>query len=525
MKKTLLTTTVLILALTATAQNDRSKKVDTKYLSLPGYDVSAIDPSTISIEFAMKSPSFGTERLKEGESVCKPAGGTVKDAVKVKSYYMEVPYTTPESYVVARSGDGQVVYANKTSESGQSSLKFGWDEKMKQALCEYALVSDKVKKDFAKQGESFKSSEHRKYESDVFKKASQEATANVSLSYMPETFEVFSAKGKTYDYTALDEAHEKAMNAYESIGKNGFNTNDLNALKDAIAVWEKELGSLDLEDKKARITKDIGKGLYENLAHAYFYLYDFENAKKNAEAMKELFGNFSNNRTQDMDQLLLRMHLQKIAAEKNASIVGDVSALHGLASKGTNPQAKMLTSADAENLQSDFYKFKGSQAMGLMEEKKKEEEALIASGELNPYQKYYYETMAGGEGIMMNLPPSAFSGIPEITAFPVEICEFTSAKQVIILKNQIATIPEEIAKLENLEKLDLSGNQLTSIPAILGSLKNLETLKLNDNPIESFANELGNCTNLKNLQIKGTKLSASQVEELQRLLPDCKIKL
>ena len=524
MKKSILTTTLLLSAFCALSQNDRSKKVDTKFLSLPAYDVSVVDPSTVSIEFAMKAPVFGTERLKEGESTCKPAGGSIKDAVKVKSYYMEIPYTTPESFVVAKSTDGQVVYANKTSESGQSSVKFGWDEKMKQALCEYALVSDKVKKDYAQQGEAFKTKEHKNYESGIFKKATEETVANVSLSYMPETFEVFSAKGKSYDYTALDAAHEKAMAAYESIGKNGFNTADLDALKEAIIVWEKELGALDLEDNKARITKDIGKGLYENLAHAYFYVYDFDNAKKNADAFKDLFGNFSNNRTMDMDQLILRMHLQKIAAEKNASITGDVAALHKLASAGANPQAKMLSSGDAERLQSEFYAFKGGQAMGLMEEKKKEEEALIASGELNPYQKYYYPTMVGGEGILMNMPPSALSGIPEITSFPVEICSFTTAKQVVILKNKIASIPVEIGQLEALEKLDLSGNELTSIPAEIGLLKNLETLKLNDNPIESFANELGNCSKLTTLQIKGTKLSASQIAELQRLLPDCKIK-
>ncbi len=86
------------------------------------------------------------------------------------------------------------------------------------------------KKDYEKQGEAFKNSEHKSYESSIYTKAINEATANVSLSYMPETFEVFSAKGKSFDYTALDEAMDKAMAAYESIGKNGFNKNDLDVL-------------------------------------------------------------------------------------------------------------------------------------------------------------------------------------------------------------------------------------------------------------------------------------------------------
>lgn len=76
---------------------------------------------------------------------------------------------------------------------------------------------------------------------------------------MPETFEVFSAKGKSFDYTALDEAMDKAMAAYESIGKNGFNKNDLDVLWAAVAVWEKELNELFTEDSKARISKEIAK--------------------------------------------------------------------------------------------------------------------------------------------------------------------------------------------------------------------------------------------------------------------------
>lgn len=525
MMKTLLTSTLVLATFCSLAQNDRSKKVDTKYLSLPAYDVSAINPSTVSIEFAMKNPSFGTAQLKESESVCKPNGGSIKDAVKVKSYYMDVPYTTPESYVVAKSGDGQVVYANKTSETGQSSIKFGWDEKMKQPLCEYALFADKVKKDYEKQGESFKLSEHKSYESSVYDQAVKEATANVSLSYMPETFEVFSAKGKAFDYAALDEAMEKALDAYESIGKNGFNPNDLNALRSAVAVWEKELGELDTEDSKARISKEVGKGLYENLTRAYFYLYDFEKAKESAKKFKELFGNFSNNRTNAMDDLIFRMLLQKIAAEKNESLLADIAALHQMAETGATPQARLLSSSEAERLASEFNSFRGSQAAGIVEDQKKEEAAMIASGELNPYQKYYFETMAGGEGIMINLPPSTLSGVPEITAFPIEICAFTNAKQVIILRNQIASIPAEIGKMTELKKLDLTGNQLTTIPAEIGLLSNLETLKLGNNPIESFSPEIAKCTKLTSLQIKGTKLSADQVAELQRLLPDCKIKM
>lgn len=524
MKKTLLTTSLLLVAVGAMAQNDKSKKVESKYLSLPAYDVSAIDPASIRVEFAMGDGKFGTEKLKDTKSKCVPKGGSLKDVIEITAYHYEIPYTQAESYIVAKSGDGTVVYAAKASEAGQSSIRFGYDEKMKQSMCEY-WISDQLKKDFAKKGASFKNSEHNKYVNNTFNDAFETTKANVSLSYFTEEFDVYTAKGKVYNYDDLDKAQEKALAAYESIKKNGLNDNDLARLKEATEVWEKELGSLDMEDKKARISEKIGKGLHENCVYAYFYMFEFDKAKEHAEAFKKMFGNFSNNRTQAMDEIIKRVYFQKIAAEKNKAILGDIAGLHAKASGAKSQLVSNKLGADqVERLKSEYHGYLGSQAVAVNQELKKDEEEKIASGELNPYQKYYMPTMVGGEGILINMPPSAISGVPELTEFPKEICEFTDAKQVIILKNKIETIPADIAKMTNLEKLDLSGNQLKALPAEIGQLSNLKTLKLSNNPLESLPAELANCTNLKSLVIKGTKLSGDQISEIQRNLPDCKIK-
>ncbi|MEW6469482.1 MAG: leucine-rich repeat domain-containing protein [Bacteroidota bacterium] len=522
MKRHVLSSLLILSAFASAAQNDRSKKVETKYLSLPGYDISVTDPSTVTIEFAMKDGVFGTEKVKEGESICKPTGGTVKDAVKVKSFYIEVPYTQQESYVVAKGPDGKIVYSEKSSETGQSLVRFGWDEKMKQAKCEYALVPDKVKKDFAGQEASFKSNEHKKYENEVYGKAVADATARVSLSYMTEEFEVYSAKGKGNNYDELETAFDKAMAAYSSIKKNGFNNADLGKLKEAISVWEKELLTADLENKDARISKDIAKGLHENCARAYMYLYDFDNAKKHCEEFLKLYGNFSNNRSQAIDKLLKQIYIQKMGAEKNKALISDIAALHTKASaKGATPKSKLLPGSEFSRLQSEFYSFKGTQSSALMQDKKND---VVTDPSANPYQKWYYPTAVGGEGIIMNMPPSALSGIPELKAFPVEICLYTGAKQVVILKNKISSVPADIGKMQSLEKLDLSGNQLTTLPAQIGQLENLEKLILDNNPIESLPKELGNCKKLKSLSLKGTKLTDAQIAEIQKMLPECKIK-
>lgn len=526
MNKRLLSISLSLLTIaTISGQNDRSKKVKTQYLSLPSYDVSKTDPSSIQIEFAMDDANFGTEKMKDTKSKCVPKGGGIKDIMEVTAYHYEIPYTMPESYIVAKSTKGQVIYAAKASESEASSIRFGYDEKMKQSSCEN-WQANVLKKNYESNGASFKISEHKKYQDRIFNASYADAINNASLSYVSQEFEVFSAKGKGFDYSELDAAFDKAMEAYESIDQNGYNEKAFAALKEAIVVWEKELATMDTDDKKARINTKIGKGLHENCARAYFHIMDFDNSKKHATAFINLFGNMSTTRSQNFEDVSTKIRLQSAAASKNEAIIKDLAALNtkAKATKG-DIAAKQLGSGDLSRLKADFNSLQSSNHMAVVEENKKEEVAAIASGELNPYQKYYLTSVAGGEGVIMSMPPSVLSGIPELTEFPKEICEFTDAKQVMILKNKIASIPAEISKMTNLKKLDLSGNQLTSLPSEIGTLANLETLKLNNNPLESLPAELANCTKLKTLTLKGTMVPESEVKELQAKLPNCKIKM
>ena len=186
---------------------------------------------------------------------------------------------------------------------------------------------------------------------------------------------------------------------------------------------------------------------------------------------------------------------------------------------------KKLESINVERLKTDYNTLRSTQSLEVADEAKQGEVDAIASGELNPYQKFYIDAAAGGAGVIMSLPPSTLSGIPELTEFPKEICQFTEAKQVVILKNKIASIPAEISKMTNLKKLNLSNNKLTALPAEIGTLGNLETLKLANNPLEILPAELSNCKNLKSLVLKGTKIPADQIKELQAKLPNCKIKI
>lgn len=524
MTKLLLTTSAMIIVVSAMAQKDYSKKVESKYISLPSYNVSEVDPATVAIEFSMNDGVFGTEKLKDAESTCVPSGGSVKDAIKVTSYYFEIPYTQPGSYIVAKSTDGTVVYAEEASISQESDLKFGWDDKMNQPLCEY-FRSEKLKKDFKSKGESFKTKSQSNYQERIYKKALEEAKENVYLSYFTEDFKVYSAKGKIYDYADLDGAYDKAISAYKSINKDGLNSNDIAQLKEAVAVWEKELESLDVEDKKARISKSIGKGLHENCIKASLYIFDFENAKSHAKSFLKIYGSYSDNRSTAVKGLLMRIQLQSMAAEMNADIISDIQELHTMASAASKKvNAKILSSAEFERLSSEYLDHNMNVAIEVNEQHKEDKAEAIASGELNPYQQFYSSVAAGGPAILMNMGPSTLTGVPVLTELPKEILEFEDLTQIVIVSNSIETITPEIVKLTLLKKLDFSGNNLKTLPAEIGQLTNLKTLKLNKNPLESIPAEIANCTKLTTLSIKGTKLSDEAIEELVRLLPDCKIK-
>lgn len=509
---------MIFVAAVSVAQKDRSKDVETQYLSLPTYDLSQIDPSTITVEFAMGQSTYGVPQMKETESVCKPKGGSIKDAVKITTYYYQFVHHQPASYVVARSSSGEIVYANQASEASEGVAKFGYDK------CEY-WISDKLKKDWEAQKDKFMPTVHNGYEKDIFSAANEQAKSNVFLSYYPEKFEVYSGKGKLYDYTDMDGAFDLAMEAYISIKEKGINQEDADKLKQAIAVWEKELETEDLEDNKARISKDVSRGLRENCVRAYMHLYDFDNASKHARLFKDTYGNFSNNRSQAMDGLMKTIEFQRIAVEKNADLINDLAALNTKAqSASKNVETQNLGPAGLETLKSDYNKYRATQYLEVADSRKKQEEELVASGELNPYEKYVQDTGITGKAIMFTMAPSALSGFPELTEVPAQMCELTELSLLIIRNNKVETISPDIKKLTGLTKLDLTGNNIKTIPAEIGQLTELKTLNLSKNPLTSIPDEIANCTNLKSLTLKETNLSKEEQEKLERLLPDTKIK-
>ncbi|MCD4744869.1 MAG: hypothetical protein K8R58_01055 [Bacteroidales bacterium] len=87
-----------------------------------------------------------------------------------------------------------------------------------------------------------------------------------------------------------------------------------------------------------------------------------------------------------------------------------------------------------------------------------------------------------------------------ITEIPKEIFELKNLQNLFLEFNEISEIPEDIRKLKNLKIFSIKYNKLTNIPESLSELKNLELINL-----------------------KGNNISETDIEKLEKLLPDCEI--
>ena len=513
MKSLLFLLCFFILLSPAYAQKDKSSKVKTAYLHIPIMDATKDDPANLTFEFGAGPVVFGKEAMKDVKTVCK--NNATGKAQEVSTYYYQIDVTSPESYVVGKDASGTVVFATKVSENEQSIEKFGYQK------CKN-FQSDNLKKTWASGGAKFKKEVSTKIEKALFEQADVKAKEGVYPYYLPMDVEVYYAKGKDFDYSELEKASEMASEAYKSIEKNGLSENTKAELQKCIAIWEKELKTLDATDKKARINKSIAKGLHENCVMAYAFIHQFDQALEHGRQFKILFGNYSNNRTNAMDQFLTLIRDQGIRAEGNAALVANVSAMNQLAQEFKKKKIELKQAQDVSALRSAYQQFSLQKNVAMAKDMKKQEEKLVAEGKVNPYAKFVNKT-ATGNSILMNLPPSSFSGIPELTEFPKEICSLEDIDQVMIVSNKIASIPPEIAQMKDLTNLNLSGNALTTLPPEIGQLTQLKKLNLSDNPISDFPKEIGQLKNLKKLNLKKTKLSSEKQADLNKLLPDCKI--
>lgn len=103
----------------------------------------------------------------------------------------------------------------------------------------------------------------------------------------------FDVKDKKQSYPECHEAIEKVKNAFVYVNMPAKQDVMTAKLKEAVAIWEKDLTELDKTNKDARINKDVAAALYLNIAEASIWTKDFDKAYEALASHKALDEDYS----------------------------------------------------------------------------------------------------------------------------------------------------------------------------------------------------------------------------------------
>lgn len=499
MKKNLFVAIFLLGIAIVNAQNIKELKVSTSYLVYPKIPIENIDLSKVKIEFAHGEVKITDEKsvMKE-TNVCKAKGASLKDAKALEVFYYKIKYYSPEGIVRITNENGEVVYAKITSDKFEDYDLFGKDNcYFLEAILESAYKKMKTQND---------SMLLASVDKDLYTKTEKFVNQSLVFYYQPEGIEVHYVKdSKDFQYPELLEAANMAIKGYELLKENYTSQDGKSNLTSAIKIWEAAVSEKDLNNKDAKINKKVAGRLYKNLAQAYAYLQNYDEAGKNINEALAIYPNTSNNSTVEWENLREWIYEAGKCYKMNKSAEVKVVKLENMGNA-----IKLVNRGVEEypNFKSDYTAFTRQEFGERLSDAKKAQEEAVASGMVNKYQDKVLHSVA--QGYMLSLP-STFGAtslaeiqeaMKKLEEFPIEACDLVQLNQLILKNNKIKSIPADIKKLVNLKRLDLSKNEITELPIELGELKELNTLILKGNP-----------------------LKAGEVEKIQKLLPDCSIKL
>ena len=112
-----------------------------------------------------------------------------------------------------------------------------------------------------------------------------------------------------------------------------------------------------------------------------------------------------------------------------------------------------------------------------------------------------------------------------LTRLPPDISKLTSLTSLDLGKNNITHLPDEIRKLVNLTTLDLRNNPLDVFPDAILELKNLSSLNLSYTGLTHIPANIRKLENLRSLELRSNEISREELDNIQRLLPRCIIKI
>jgi len=87
----------------------------------------------------------------------------------------------------------------------------------------------------------------------------------------------------------------------------------------------------------------------------------------------------------------------------------------------------------------------------------------------------------------------------------------------------LTSLPTDAASFKNLRTLGIYNNGFSSLPPLVGNFTGLTSLQIQNNPITSIVPTINSLKNLKELGVAMTKISGTEISQIKKTLPECKI--
>jgi len=498
----------------------RKYTADDLYFSFNDLKITSERPD-INVEIAFGKFQVLNKIEKAHEIACTYKGAKLNSTKNIKknlkmcpAVYYKVEYQLPYILKVSNQS-GEVLLIKEYNKKGWDT--FGYDSTgLTGFLKKEDLDAAYNKSDLVK----------IKRAAYLLKIANSNTTINENIFFKEVTdkFKFGTGKSSKFDYSALTTTLEKVLNAFKN------ESEILNTLEEANILWEKEIATANLGDKKARINRKIATSIYGNLSLSNMYLNNYEKAK---EYSKEYVRLANMAVDQSISERAREIYYLIQKREKTYNINKGLVA----SSKTPIPSPSLNTLMnDKKTLHKfvsteEFFTLFSKQIQAIEEQKRAKEAKKIAEAkpatpsQTSPLEKYrnrvQYSELQGNVLFLNNWYDKDIEG----KDLPKEICELTELNELRPYGLSLKSIPEEIGNLVNLKKLDLSGNNLTTIPTSIGKLSNLKILDLSNNNLDELPLEIKHLQKLQKLKLKGNNFSKSELTKLKSLLPKgCKIK-
>lgn len=503
------------------AQDRMNSAGPTQYLSANNYTLVAADAgpnALVTIHYGKFE--IVNKTLKDHKIPCKRQGAEV-NAENIQScpaFYYEVAYKLPV-VIVVKDANGKVLVTEELQDaSSTQTTTFGYD---KSGLTGY------LKK--GKLDEAYKESTVEKQA--VLRSLDRCEDAVQQLFFCHYTtlyFDLGTGKG-SHDYSALDGAFKEAEAAFKKMNKDNDAAAFTASTENAIKVWTEEVKGLDMDNKKARISKKIGFRLNMNLVYTHYFRGEYDEAMEFAIAAQKVSKKLSNIAFgQESVDAIKMINAKKAEMKSQAS---------GAVASGELKNADVImmqTRVKANKAPHQFIFTEDTYAAGLADHTAFQEALAGQQAEVQAQQvEEYNAATAGANKYESQVMSSSTQGdilivapfVEKLEVFPAEICDLTSLNQLTVNGHTFTSLPDNIGQLNNLTVLKLANNKLTAIPSSIGDLSNLKTLNLKNNNITSLPETLGQCKNLKKLILTGNSVPQEDIDKIKKMLPKLKISM